>query len=125
MHHMCMCAAATIGFNTTAITTSEGASATACVQVMRGQRLDRNIVFSMTTADGSAMAGLDYDSLTAELSFNPINAQQLLCMTVDTTVDSMDEANENFFIDLITNSPQVSVNPSRITVTILDNELGM
>ena len=122
IHVLATPAAATIGFFDTAVTTNEGALATACAQVVGSQELDRDIVFTMTTADGSALAGQDYTSLTAELSFNPTNGQQLLCMSVATNDDNLDEVDEIFFFDITTNAPQVSVNPSRATVTIFDND---
>ena len=101
---------------------NEGSSVTACAQVMGGQQLDRNIVFTVLTSDGSALAGQDYSFLSAELSFNPANDQQLLCMTIGTVDDSLVEGNENFFVDITTSAAQVSVNPSRLTVTIVDND---
>ena len=76
----------------------------------------------MATADGSALVGQDYGSLSAELSFNSANDQQLLCMTTGTVDDSSVEGSENFFVDITTSAPQVSVNPSRLTVTITDND---
>ena len=125
-------ATTTIGFNAISITTTEGAPATACAQVMGGQQLDRDIVFNMSTTDVSALSGQDYTSLSAELSFNPTNDQQLLCMSIATTDDSLDEVDEIFFVGITTNAPQVSVNPNRTTVTILDdnqltndNQLGI
>lgn len=117
-----MPAAATIGFSDTAITVTEGSPVTACAQVMNNQQLDRSIAFTMATADGSALAGQDYSFLSAELSFNPANDQQLLCMTIGTADDSLVEGSENFFVDITTSAPQVSVNPSRLTVTITDND---
>lgn len=87
-----------------------------------GQQLDRDIVFTMSTADGSALAGQDYVLLNAEVSFNPTNDQQLLCMNLNTIDDALVEGVESFFVDITTSAPQVSVNPSRATVTILDND---
>lgn len=116
-------AAVTIGFSNTAITVTEGSSVTtACAQVMNSQQLDRSIVFTMATADGSALVGQDYSFLNAELSFNSANDQQLLCMSVGTVDDSLVEGSENFFVDITASALQVSVNPSRLTVTIMDND---
>ena len=90
---------------------------------MNGQQLDRDIVFTMTTADGSASADQDYSPLNAELSFNPANDQQLLCMNIATTDDNLIEGNEIFFVDITTSAAQVSVDPSRLTITIIDNDV--
>ena len=117
--------AATIGFSDSAIAVTEGSQATACAQVMNSQQLDRDIIFTMATADGSALASQDYSPLNAELSFNPTNDQQLLCMNIGTTDDSSTEGNETFFVDIITSAAQVSVDPSRLMVTIIDNDAGI
>ena len=77
----------------------------------------------MATNDGSALAGEDYSSLNAELSFNSANDQQLLCMNIGTIDDSSTEGNELFFVDITTNAAQVSVNPGRLTATIIDNDV--
>ena len=122
MSHHLYHAAATIGFNDISLSTSEGSSVTACAQVIGGQELDRNIVFTMTTTDGTATASQDYNSLNVELSFNPANDQQLLCMNIVTIDDGTLEGNEDFFVDITTSAPQVSVNPSRATVIIVDND---
>lgn len=118
-------AAATIGFNDTANQVTEGSFAIACAQVMNSQQLDRNIMFTMATTDGSALAGQDYNSLNADLIFNPVNDQQLLCMSIGTIDDSQIEGNENFFVDITTSSPQVNVSPSRLMVIVTDNDVGM
>ena len=117
------CTAATIGFSVSAIAVTEGSPATACAQVMNGQQLDRDIVFTMATADGSALAGEDYTLLNAELSFNPTNDQQVLCMNIATADNRSIEGNEIFFVDITTSAAQVSVNPSRLTVTIIDTDV--
>ena len=90
---------------------------------MNNQQLDRSIVFTMATGDSSALAGQDYSSLNAELSFNSANDQQLLCMNIGTIDDSSIEGNEIFFVDITTNAAQVSVNPDRLTATIIDNDV--
>ena len=84
--------------------------------------MDRNIAFTMATTDNSALADLDYTSLSVELSFNSANDQQQLCMSIDTIDDSDVEGNEMFFVDITTSEAQVSVSPSRATVTITDND---
>ena len=76
----------------------------------------------MTTTDGTATASQDYNSLNVELSFNPANDQQLLCMSIVTIDDGTPEGNEDFFVDIATSAPQVNVNPSRATVIIVDND---
>jgi hypothetical protein len=97
----------------------EGSQATACAQVMNNQQLDRDIVFTMAIANNSALAGQDYNSLDAKLSFNPTNDQQLLCMNIGTIDDSLVEGNENFFVDIMMSAAQASENPSRLTVTMM------
>ena len=84
--------------------------------------MDGNIEFTMETRDSQALAGLDYTALSAELSFNSANDQQLLCMSVSTIDDSLVEENEIFFVDITTSAAEVSVSPSRHTVTIVDND---
>ena len=95
-----------------------------CAQVMGGQQLDRTIEFTMSSADGSAVAGQDYVTLNAVLSFNQANDQQLLCMDLNTIDDSTVEGVENVFVDITTSAAQVSVNPSRATITIFDNDVA-
>lgn len=114
--------AATIGFIDATLSTSEGSLVTACVQVIGGQQLDRSIIFTMATADGSATVGTDYNSLNAVLVFNEANDQQLLCLNVITIDDEIVEGIESFFVDITTSAPQVSVSPSRAMVIIIDND---
>ena len=76
----------------------------------------------MATTNSQALAGLDYAALSAELSFNSANDDQLLCMSVGIIDDSLVEGNEMFFVDITTSAAQVSVSPSRHTVTIVDND---
>ena len=89
---------------------------------MDGQQLVRNVIFTIETADGSALAGqdLDYSFLSVELTFNPVNDQQPQCMSIDTVDDSVVEGDELFFVDMKAVSPRVSVDPSRLTVKMFD-----
>ena len=85
---------------------------------MDNQQLIRNVIFNIETADGSALAGQDYSFLSVELTFNPVNYQQLQCISISTVDDSLIEGEELFFVDMKTKSSQVSIDPGRLTVNI-------
>ena len=76
----------------------------------------------METANGSALAGQDYSFSSIQLNFHPVNDQQLLCISIDTVDDGLLEEDELFFVDMEATSPRVSIDQSRLTVTIVDND---
>jgi GH18 family chitinase len=53
---------------------------------------------SYSTRDGSAVAGSDYSGASGSVSFAPGELTQTL--TINVTGDTLDEATENFFVDL-------------------------
>ena len=89
---------------------------------MDGQQLVRNIPFTLTTADGSALVGQDYSFLSVVHTFNPVNDRALLCASVDTVNDTLVEGDEAFFVDMNTSFRLVNTDPSRLTVTIVDGD---
>ena len=109
-----------IGFSESAVTVSEGSPVIVCAQVMDGQQLVRNVIFTIETTNSSALAGQDYSFLSVELTFNPVNDQQPQCMSINTVDDSVVEGDELFFVDMKAVSPRVSIDPSRLTVKIFD-----
>ncbi|MGH1492835.1 MAG: Calx-beta domain-containing protein, partial [Acidimicrobiales bacterium] len=73
------------------------------------------------TADGSAVAGTDYEAITAQVVTFPANATTA---TVQVKVFSNDvlDGNRDFLLDLSNQSPTVGIADGQATVTIDDND---
>ena len=71
--------------------------------------------FSTFTADA-----LDYTALTTELTFDPDNSRR--CVSIGLVDDSLLEPSEEFEVSLTTDEEQVTVDPDRAVVTILDTD---
>ena len=71
--------------------------------------------FSTFTADA-----LDYTAVTTELTFDPDNSRG--CVSIGLVDDSLLEPSEEFEVSLTTDEEQVTVDPDRAVVTILDTD---
>jgi len=72
-----------------------------------------------STADGSAVAGVDYMATNGTLTFAPGVTTQTVSVTV--IGDLTDEANENFFLNL-SNAVNVTLTDTQGKATILDDD---
>ena len=63
---------------------------------------------------------MDYTALTTELTFDPDNSRR--CVSIGLVDDSLLEPSEEFEVSLTTDEEQVTVNPDRAVVTILDTD---
>ena len=71
--------------------------------------------FSTFTTDA-----LDYTAVTTELTFDPDNSRG--CVSIGLVNDSLLEPSEEFEVSLTTDEEQVTVDPDRAVVTILDTD---
>ena len=74
---------------------------------------------NFATADGSAIAGSDYNSTSGSLTFNP--GETTKTITVSILGDSAKESSETFFLELSNALNAVFANSEGIG-TILDND---
>jgi hypothetical protein len=79
----------------------------------------RTVTINFATADGTAVAGIDYTTTTGTVTFLPGQTTQTI--TVPVLGDTLDEANETFVVNL-TNPTNATVSGAQGTVTILDDE---
>ncbi len=79
----------------------------------------QTVTVVFTTADGTAIAGADYDSTTGTLTFNPGETQKSI--TVQVRGDTLGEPNETFLVQL--QSPvNATITVGQGTGTIADDE---
>ena len=67
-----------------------------------------------------AAESLDYTAVTTELIFDPDNSRR--CVSIGLVDDSLLEPSEEFEVSLTTDEEQVTVDPDRAVVTILDTD---
>ncbi len=79
----------------------------------------KTITVGFDTSDGTAIAGEDYDPVSGLLTFHPGEISKTI--TVQTHSDGLDEANEDFHIDL-SNAVNASILDNQGDVLILDND---
>ena len=97
----------------------EAGSVTLTVSVLSGTIEDGvNVEVTVTTGDGSAVAGEDYTELTQTLTFTTDVTE--LPVSVAILEDTIAEGEENFVVSL--SGDRVSSGSSVATVTILDND---
>ena len=77
---------------------------------------------TLASQDGTADAEFDYSGVDEdeELTFSP--GQTYSCLSIETLDDSVDEANETFFVSLVTATNATIGSPSSATVTIVDDD---
>lgn len=92
----------------------EGVSASIVVQRTGGVDLTASVHYQ--TANGSAIAGSDYDSVSGDLTFNPGDSSKTI--TIPTNPDDITEGNEYFSITLSSPNGAALASPSTSNVTI-------
>jgi peptide/nickel transport system substrate-binding protein len=99
------------------VTEPVSGTVTATFTVSLSSEMDNPLTVDYSTADGTAQAGADYTATSGTLTFAPSERTQ----TVDVTVnaDSVNEATENFFLDL-TNESSGTIADGQGTATIAD-----
>ena len=65
---------------------------------------------------------MDFTSVTAQLTFQPSQADVPQCEDVPLQEDTILETNESFTVELSTTDPVVVLDPQSATVTIMDND---
>jgi len=90
--------------------------------VSLGFALDEDVVFTATTADGTATAGADYTALSAA-QFTIAAGQTSVIVPVQVLGDTVDEPNETYTLSIASSSPGVTLGTATATATILDDDL--
>ena len=98
------------------IAVSENAG-TIGVVVSRSQPAQGSIEVDVSTADGSAVAGLDYSAVLERLVFADGQMQQTISIPI---LQGNDIGNEQFFVDLSNPTTGVTLTQSRASITIVD-----
>ena len=80
---------------------------------------------SLSTANGTAKAPQDYNSLTGATVTFAAN-DNIKCVDVAIKDDNVTEYNEMFYVGMTTNNPAVALNESRknLTITITNDDQG-
>ena len=65
---------------------------------------------------------LDFNLVTAQLTFQPSQADVPQCEDVPIQEDTILETNESFTVELSTTDPDVILDPQSATVTIFDDD---
>ena len=112
-----------VSFDTSPVSVSES-SATAILTVRRGNDVDlQAFTVDYATSDGTATAGLDYETKAGTLSFAAGETGQSI--TIPILNDGLREANETFRVTLSNPSAGASLGtPAAVTVVIYDNDPG-
>jgi predicted extracellular nuclease len=90
--------------------------------VSLGFALAADVVFTATTADGTATAGADYTALSAA-QFTITAGQTSVVVPVQVLGDTIDEPNETYTLTIASSSPGVTLGTATATATILDDDL--
>jgi hypothetical protein len=114
----------TIGWETTAYTTTETEGTVTMCAIVMPLPLERTVVVSADTQDITAIAGVDYDAINTVLTFVPGGATRQ-CVTVPINQDEIceDDPNETFsgVLSNTNSDPLLTIAPTTATVTILDD----
>lgn len=118
--------ASTVRFEPAAYTHVEGSSPEVTVKVVleRSSDSEGNVTVDYMTKDGSANAGLDYDSRSGTLVFEPGQTEKFVSIPI--VNDQMAESAENFVVELSkpTNAKFVAGSVTA-TITIEDNDAAV
>jgi uncharacterized repeat protein (TIGR01451 family) len=104
------------------VTVSEGDSGTVNATfnvTLSAANNAQTVTVDFATADGTAIVGADYQSNSGTLTFNPGVTSQTITVLVNG--DTLDEANETFFVNL-TNAVNASILDAQGLGTINDND---
>jgi len=110
----------TIGFSQSAYTVMEGAGSVSVTVDVQGS-LAREVVVTLSTVDGTAMASGDYTATSSMMLTFTTNQSQTVMITIsnDTVVEGL---LETFNITLASSDPAVMLNPMTATVDIQDDD---
>ncbi len=93
------------------------------VRVWRGDDLEQPASVTVRTVDGTALSGIDFESVEETLEFGP--TEEYRVVSIPLLNDSLIEGEERFSIELTAPSEGVSLGQEdSITCAILDNDLG-
>ncbi len=106
-------------FNATNTEPSGGSGGTANVLVRLANPSSLPVTVGYATADGTATAGSDYTAAAGTLTFAPGETDKTLTLTI--LDDSLDEAVEEFFVNL-SNPSNATIEDGQASVQILDND---
>ena len=85
-------------------------------------QIAREVRVTISTRDGTAIGGSDYILRTAEEQIFQAASQNEVCWNIFIDDDIHLEGSENFFLDLITNDPQIMLSPNTTQITIFEND---
>ncbi|NOZ94036.1 MAG: hypothetical protein GXP47_04745, partial [Acidobacteria bacterium] len=108
-----------VRFSQAAVSVSEG-DGQLTVSLVLDFGSTTGITVDVTTADGTAVAGEDYSSVTQTVSFAP--DETTAAVTIPITGDALHEADETFHIALASPVGAFLGSPSTATATILDDD---
>jgi hypothetical protein len=97
----------------------DSGQATFTVTLVRGEGSVDEVVVDYATADGEAIAGLDYVATSGQLTFAPGETQKTI--TVDIIDDLLNEDNETFRL-ILSNAVNALITNGTATATIIDND---
>jgi large repetitive protein len=110
---------ATISIDDVALTEGDVSPLNATFTVSLSTPSSRTVTVSLATANGSAVAGVDYTPLTATVTF--ASGQTSQTRSVQVLADLLDEADETFFVNLSAPTQATISDPQGIG-TIVDND---
>ncbi len=109
----------TLSISDATITEGDAGTTNAVFTVHLSKTNDQIISVDFATADGSALAGLDYIATNGTLTFNP--GETLQTISVPVLGDLLDETNETFFVNL-SNPTNIVLAYTQAIGTILDDD---
>ena len=110
-----------VGFASAGFSVSESApSGGVLISVIRSGATNGTATVGYRTANGTALAGLDYSSRNGTLTFNP--GESLQTFTVPILEDTLIEGNESFLVLLTNLVGGAALSQPSATVTITDND---
>lgn len=103
------------------VTEGDAAGASATFTLTLSAASGRSVTVDYTTADGTAVSGSDYTATFGSVTFPAGTSVQTVIVPV--TGDTLDEANETFFVDL-SNPVNVTLGDGQGLGTISDDDLA-
>ena len=91
------------------------------ISIDGGGASDRAFSVSLSTSNGTATAGVDYEAVTGRI-VQIASGTFLQTTTIDVTDDNIDEANETFTVTMTINSGTATIGTGTATGTILDDD---
>ena len=103
------------------IVEGNNATSTAVFTVNLNNPSSKKITVDYATANGTALAGIDYTAIAGTLTFAP--GETTKTIEVEVTGDNLDEIDEAFALNF-SNESNVTLNNSQATATITDDDLA-